>query len=85
MMTLINYFRMIIYLLSSVTNYPEKMTELPARGSEIEGGEALAPTPKALHWLGHLQDMASFSYHPLLPRSVGKIFTTPTAIKYKNH
>jgi hypothetical protein len=53
------------------------MTALPARGSEIEGGEALAPTPKALHWLGHLQEMASFSYHPLLPRSVGKIFTTP--------
>jgi len=45
--------------LSSVTDYPEKMTELPARGSEIEGGEALAPTPKALLWLGHLQDMAA--------------------------
>jgi hypothetical protein len=55
---------MIVYLLSSVTDYPEKMTALPARGSEIEGGEALAPTPKALHWLGHLQDMLPFRIIP---------------------
>ena len=60
------------------------MIELPARGSEIEGGEALATTPDALHWRGRIQGMTSFSYYPLLPRSAGKIFTTPWEYSGRN-
>lgn len=59
-MLVVKCLRDILDLLSSATDYREKMTELPARANEIEGGEALLPTPEDLHALTHLQDSAPF-------------------------
>ena len=51
-------------------DYSETITDLPARASEIEGGEALAPTPKALHWLGQPSGYG-FLFVPSLATTVG--------------